>query len=348
MTIRHVLVALALAALAARPAAIPTAGAPDAASIARLVTSVAELVEREYFDAPAAARVAAALRRHLAEGRYTGASSPASLASRVTEDLRAETHDLHLAVMLAPQPAAVRSLPSSADESRANRGRRENFGVAGVEFLPGNVACVTIDSFYRLDEARPAIEAAMALTANADALILDLRANGGGAPDTVAFLASFLVTPGGEPLFEIVPRSGEPHRYARVPTPDRGTDTTRPVYALTSKRTFSAGEGLPFLLQALGRAEVVGERTAGAANPGRAYPAGDGFEVVVPNGRVRVAGAAGNWEGTGVVPDVPAASDDARRVAHARAVERLARGAPPGSWQDTLLGILHGLRERRH
>jgi C-terminal processing protease CtpA/Prc len=100
-------------------------------------------------------------------------------------------------------------------------------------------------------------------------------------------------------------------------------DGRRPIYVLTSAKTFSAGEGLAFLLQERRRAEVVGEVTAGAANPGRPYGVNDRFTVTVPNGRVRSAVHGGNWEGTGVTPDVKTGAAAALAVAHARARARL-------------------------
>ena len=100
-------------------------------------------------------------------------------------------------------------------------------------------------------------------------------------------------------------------------------DGRRPVYVLTSARTFSAGEGFAFLLQERGRAEVIGERTPGAANPGRPYPVNALFEVTVPNGKVVSAVRRGNWEGIGVVPDIEVPAAEALRIAHARALERL-------------------------
>src|SRR5262245_66221557 len=83
----------------------------------------------------------------------------------------------------------------------------------------------------------------------------------------------------------------------------------RPIFVLTSSRSFSAGEGFAYLMQERKRAVIIGERTAGAANPGRGYQVNDLFEVTVPNARVRSAIKRANWEGDGVTPDiaVPAA-----------------------------------------
>jgi C-terminal processing protease CtpA/Prc len=114
---------------------------------------------------------------------------------------------------------------------------------------------------------------------------------------------------------------------------------------LTAGRTFSAGEGLAFILQERNRAEVVGETTAGAANPGRPYRLNSHFEVTVPNGRVRSAVRGGNWEGVGVQPDVAVSASDALRVAHARALRQLIQQTPSGSWHDTLHRELRRLEQ---
>jgi C-terminal processing protease CtpA/Prc len=114
------------------------------------------------------------------------------------------------------------------------------------------------------------------------------------------------------------------------------------VYVLTSARTFSAGEGFAFLLQERARAEVIGERTAGAANPGRPYRVNPWFEVTVPNGQVRSAVSGGNWEGRGVKPDLEVAAPDALVAAHSRALKRLIEGAD-GDWRVRLEQILQSL-----
>jgi len=161
------------------------------------------------------------------------------------------------------------------------------------------------------------------LLTRAEALIIDMRQNTGGSPDTVALTAGYFFDQDAMPLFQIVPRMGEPVSYATPPLSPRDRNGRRPVSVLTSSRTFSAGEGFAFLLQERRRAEIIGERTAGAANPGRAYRVSSSFEVTIPNGRVRSAVGGGNWEGRGVIPDVEVAAADALTVAQARAMKRL-------------------------
>ena len=109
-----------------------------------------------------------------------------------------------------------------------------------------------------------------------------------------------------------------------APKPDADPrNAKRPVYVLTSPRSFSGGEGLAFLLQDLKRAVVIGEVTAGAANPGRPYPAGDHFDITVPNAQLLTSVTRRNWEGAGVTPDIAVPAADAFRVAHLRAIDDL-------------------------
>jgi C-terminal processing protease CtpA/Prc len=152
---------------------------------------------------------------------------------------------------------------------------------------------------------------------------------------------SYLIDEPRVALFEIVHRAPVPaDKYATESTPPPERDPVRPVHVLTSARTFSAGEGLAFLLQERRRAEVVGETTAGAANPGKPYPVNDRFSVTVPNGRVRSAIGGGNWEGTGVSPDVTTTAEEALQVAYARVLRRLIAHEPPGSRRDALQQLL--------
>jgi C-terminal processing protease CtpA/Prc len=58
----------------------------------------------------------------------------------------------------------------------------------------------------------------------------------------------------------------------------------RPVYLLTSQHTISAPELFAYTLQALQRAVVVGETTAGAANRIGKYQINEHFSVVIPIG----------------------------------------------------------------
>lgn len=307
-----VLICVCLVGVRGKQAGTPRELTPDLAR--STVFSVADVVEREYFDPAAARSIADALRRRAAEVTFRDPSLEA-LAAVLSRELLALSSDKHLAVGVIRSASIVDPVPPV---SRSEQVRRANGGVQRVEILDGNVGYLNLTAFWRLDEARDAIDEAMRLLSRADALIIDMRNNGGGSPETVAHLLGYLLDGDGVRLFTITPRYGEPVSY-EAPTGLGISNRRRPLFVLTSASTFSAGEGLAFLLQQRQRAQVVGERTAGAANPGRPYPVNELFQVTVPNGRLGSAIDGRNWEGTGVIPDVAVAAEEALAAAHARA-----------------------------
>lgn len=315
----------------------------DPPRISAAVDGVASLIEENYFDLAIGEQVANSLRKLAKEGSYSQFLTREELAQRLTHDLFTWTHDKHLAVMVTPPPS-TKAPPAEPEPSRADIVRRTNAGLQRVEVLAGNVGYLQLNAFYRVEEASERISAAMQLLISADALIVDLRENLGGAPDTVALLASYFFDSPNRPLFDIVPRGEEGHKSYQTRDVDaRLRNGQRPVYVLTSAQTFSAGEGLAYLLQEQGRAVIIGEPTAGAANPGRPYPVDAYLEVVVPNGQIRSAIRNSNWEGTGVSPDCKIAAREALSTAHRQALETLIQTTADVGWRMELEHHLQSL-----
>ena len=336
-----VVLVLALAPLALWPQnSSPLSPKLDGVLIKSTVESAADLIHREYFDPDLAAKLGAALRQWLAEDRYANLKTPEALASALTSDLDSFSHDKHLAVTVIPSNAdpahggGAYGGPGASKQSRAEAVRVSNAGVQRVEILSGNVGYLNVTSFVRPAEEAGAIAGAMHMLRNADAAILDMRDNSGGSPDTAALLASYFFDAPKLPLFEIVPRSGNIERYATETVADQ--NGKRPLYVLTSAHTWSAGEGVAFILQERHRAEIVGETTVGAANPGKPYPINTTFSITIPNSRVRSTVRGTNWEGVGVVPDTAVPASDALRVAQAHALRQLMGQTPPGLRHDQL------------
>lgn len=311
----------------------------DRAAIAREAAAVIDVFAREYFDGPVSHHVAEELRGRVAAGRYAAAAAPSDLARQLTADFVELTRDKHIAVALARPPGSTGGGQERRDVPTTNGFRR-------TEIVAGNVGVLDLAFFLRPAEHRDALEQAMQTLQPADALILDMRGNGGGSPDTVALLVSYLIDPPGALLFDVIRRDQSKDAYRTSAVTRSLVNARRAVYVLTSRRTFSAGEGLAFILQERERALVVGEPTAGAANPGRGYPAGDLFEITVPNGRVSAASSGRNWEGQGVAPDVQTDAVDAFRVAHLRAIDDLIQEAPTAARRDELMRIRSTLTQR--
>src|SRR5262245_55427972 len=62
------------------------------------VRALGEVLKREYIDVEVAAKADAALQRSLADGRYSGATTPEALAPLLNRDLQDVTHDKHIFV----------------------------------------------------------------------------------------------------------------------------------------------------------------------------------------------------------------------------------------------------------
>jgi C-terminal processing protease CtpA/Prc len=310
----------------------------EPAAINAAVQQVTTVFANEYFDIGLSKNVAAEIEARAASGRYSDAVKAADLAKRLTADFYELTKDKHISVALA------RRQGGSAQSGPERRNVPTTAGFRRTETLPGNVGLLDMAFFMRPIEHRDALAAAMKALEPADALILDMRENTGGSPGTVALLVSYLLEPPERALFEIVNRRGTRETYSTEAVATR--NSRRPVYVLTSRRSFSGGEGLAFLLQDLKRALVIGEVTAGAANAGRPYPAGDLFDITVPNAQLLTSVTKRNWEGQGVTPDIAAPAADALRIAHLRAIDDLLSASPTAARRNQLVKIRADLARR--
>jgi len=293
---RKMLGALALAGL--------LAGTAQAAEPREVVGRVADRIAERYFDAAKGAKLAAELKAEAARGDYDRYKAPLDLAQALTARLKPQDGHFQVAWSANPPPPPGPRQPS-ADEAEAER--RQNYGFRGVEILPGNLAVVTMAYFADIegpdDAAKQAADAVMALTAGADAVIFDLRDNGGGSPAMVGYLVGHFV-PECADIYNTFKSRGPDRNEKPLWAPRTGRRLDQPVYVLVSGRTGSAAESFSYTLQSARRATIVGEASAGGANPGGMAPVGDGFAVFVSGGSPVNPITKTNWEGTGVVPDV--------------------------------------------
>lgn len=310
----------------------------NAATPRETVAQVADTIEQDYFDPQRAATIAAMLRTDAASGRYDRYANPQDLATALTTRLKAE--DRHFNVRWSDAPPQQRPGPGPGPDPA-----RTNFGIRRAEVLPGNVGYLDLRYFADIDfddprdPARQAIDAALQLLGHADALLIDLRDNGGGSPAMVGYLASAFVAPGADIYNTFHSRRGT--MSEAPPTAHAAPRTTLPLYVLTSGRTGSAAEAFAYTLKNARRATVVGEASGGAANPGRPFPLDDGFSVFVSTGSPVSPITGGNWEGSGVQPDVAVASADALRRVQQLALARLveAGGDTAARWSLDALTI---------
>jgi hypothetical protein len=290
------------------------------------VERLAEILGRAYVFPDVAEAMATALREGLAEGAFDEVRTESALAYLLTDMLQAISNDKHLRIVTAPSGPAGQ--PRQRGSAMPNRGFRK------VEVQDGNVGYIRFDQFITGDDAERVASAAMNFVANSDAIIFDLRFNGGGSPAQIAYITSYLFD---EPthLNSFYDRDGnrtsESWTHAEVPGTRVGHDV--PVYVLTSRFTFSGAEEFAYNLQALGRATIIGEVTGGGAHPVQLEPVGERFMAAVPFARAENPITRTNWEGVGVTPDIEVPSDEAldRALALAgqsRRGSRMARSSP--------------------
>ncbi|MFJ8623581.1 S41 family peptidase [Kitasatospora sp. NPDC093550] len=291
---------------------------------AAVVESIADLVAENYVFPEVALPLAALLRERRAANAYR-AGTAEELAEEVTADLRSVNGDLHLSLKHHAEP-----VPQGLGEAAMTAMRRQFDetlgGVPRVELLDGGVAVLEFAPYlFPLDWAAQPLAAALNLVAPARALVLDLRGNRGGDPDTVAFVCGYLLD-GRTHLNTLVSRQGEKAEQSWTPpfVPGARFGADKPLYVLTSATTFSAAEELAYDLQQLGRARTVGETTRGGAHPREGWTVHPHLELTVPVARALNPVSGTNWEGTGVQPDVPCPADDALDRALALATADLA------------------------
>ncbi|QKV76965.1 S41 family peptidase [Amycolatopsis sp. Hca4] len=290
---------------------------------AEQVAEVIRRLEAHYVFPDVAVKVAKVVRARLDEGAYADLGEE-ELATAVTADLQSVNGDKHLRLRHHVDPVAVDGDAEHASETFRRAGELENFGVAAVRRLPGNVGYLDTTMLYPIDLAAPAFSAAMTLVAPADALLIDVRRNRGGDPETSAFLQSYLVDERTHYLdfYERdADRVTQMWTLPYVPGPKFGG--TKPIWVLTGPVTFSGGEDLAFSLQRQGRAKTVGEVTRGGAHPCDRYKVDTHLDVTVPIARSYDPETGENWEGVGVTPDIPAAADKAFDTAYALALRHV-------------------------
>jgi hypothetical protein len=277
---------------------------------AEVVNNLAISLVKNYVDLETATKMSEAVEKHLKDGDYDQITKPNDFAQKLTADLRAVKSDVHLSVRFDTELArnlADRSGVVSAERREQNLAqyRQQNFGFKKLEILSGNIAYLSIDQFYGFnDSSKDVVNFAFSFLRNTDALIIDLRNNGGGSADTVKYVSSFLLPPNTQ-LSSFYERRTNKTETAYTYQPSVPVSFVgKPIYILVGRRSFSAAEGFAYDLQALHRATVIGEKTGGGAHAVGPNDISNGFICLVPYAQAINPVTRTNWEGVGVTPDI--------------------------------------------
>jgi retinol-binding protein 3 len=303
----------------------------DARTRSAVIESLLVSVRSHYVFPEKAEEVAKAIRRRASRKEYDAITSSKEFADSLTAHLQAVTHDLHLRVHYRYEPLPEQmgdDGPPPPEELRRMReaGRVRNFGFERVERLAGNVGYLDLRMFSGDPAAQATAVAAMNFLGNSDAIIIDLRRNGGGSPAMIQTLLTYFVSDMGERLhfndFYERGRDGLEQWYTSAYVPGQRLDG-KPLYVLTSSRTGSAAEEFSYDVKTHKLGTLVGAKTAGGANPGGLFRLNEHFGAFIATGRAINPITKTNWEGVGVEPDVAVPAESALREAHMAALTKL-------------------------
>jgi retinol-binding protein 3 len=311
------------------PAPRPPEG-PDGpitpAQRAETIDGVLRSLGETYVFPEKASTVARSIQARKKRGDYDAITTGHALATALTGHINEILKDAHFHVRYSNRKLPARQAagkPSAEELARYDEfSKQVNGGFEKVERLPGNIGYIEVRSFSFPSRGYDAAVAAMSFVSETDALIVDIRHNGGGDPDMVASLSSYFFA---EPVhlndLYFRPENTTRQFWTLAGVPGKRY-LDREIYVLTSKRTGSAAEEFAYNLKNLKRATIVGEVTWGGANPGEMVRLNDHFAAFVPSGRAINPISKTNWEGVGVKPDIEAPAEDALRLAQVKILEK--------------------------
>ena len=289
----------------------------DAAGRSKVIDGAIAKLDSFYVFPDVAKRMADSLRKRSARGDYDTYANAISFSMKLDKEIGGLSRDKHMRVNYSVRPIPPRPAtpapPSPADSARMRAQLDEiNCGFMKAEWIDGNVGYVKFNAFFDVGACGPTASAAMNFIAASRALIIDLRENGGGQPAMVAYISSYLFNSRTH-LNDLWTRhTGKTEEYwTRDDVPGRRFGGEKPIYVLTSARTFSGAEEFSYNLKSLKRATIIGETTGGGAHPVSGHAIGEHFMIGVPFARAVNPITRTNWEGTGVMPDVKVPAADA-------------------------------------
>lgn len=308
----------------------PPVTAPEQQGI---IDTIGRLLSSRYVFPEIAKAMADFLSTNLNKGAYSAITDPVLFSERLTSDLQSISKDKHIRLRLNPEfikeARAKQSQSGGSTEftpTVLEQWRMINYGFKEVKILEGNIGYIDLRNFIQTQVAGETAVAAMNFVSNCNALIIDLRKNGGGSPQMIQLISSYLF--GAKPVhlnnFYFRPTNVNTQTWTLPYVPGK----RRPdmdVYVLTSKATFSAAEEFTYNLKNLKRATIIGETTGGGANPGGEQIINNRFTIFVPSGRAINPITGTNWEGTGVQPNIEVPASDALFIAQQKALEKLAQ-----------------------
>jgi hypothetical protein len=299
----------------------------DAATRTQVIDTTLKRLNESYVFPEVAKKMEQSIHEHVDKKEYDQITSAKQFATTLTKDLQAVSKDLHLRVRYSneaiPERGPQREPTAEEREQRRQELTWRNHGFSKVERLRGNIGYIEFSGFMDEELGADTVAASMNFINNTNALIIDMRQNGGGNPAMVALVCSYLFGPEPVHLNDLYWREGNRTEEFWTRKEVAGKRyLNKDVYVLTSKYTFSGAEEFTYNLKNLKRATIVGETTGGGAHPGGFNRLSEHFGIFIPTGRAISPITKTNWEGTGVSPDISVSADQALLVARLTALKK--------------------------
>ncbi len=324
-----------------------------AAERERLINEICRKIEELYPFPEIASTTIAGIRNRYTAKAYDGATSPKEFASLITSDMEYLSEDVHMDLYYDPELASELSARLESNDAQSGpmpvqieNAQWENFGFKEIHFLDGRIGYLDIRSFFAAKHAGHIAVAAMNILSGSNALIIDLRRNGGGWDDMVMLLASYFIDVKEAEVIALSRSTLDREYYASLLSayvPGKKF-VDKPVYILIGPSTASAAEAFTSILRHFnGNVVLVGETTAGAENPVEVIPLGGGFVLKIPCYEKIFFGTRPGWQNTGLHPDIKASSDLALETAHLHALRALQDGMKDELAREKIRWAIDGL-----
>jgi hypothetical protein len=326
MVLSFVMFASAIVSRAQPPADRPDLPI-DAATRSQVIDELLKQLNDQYVFPDVAKKMEADVRGRQKNNEYDNLTGARAFTDKLTADLQGISRDKHLRVRYSIQSIPVRQERGepTAEEKAGFTAymKRVNYGFEKIERLPGNIGYVDFRGFFDPEGGADTVAAAMNFLNNTEAIIFDLRQNGGGDPAMVALISSYLFGDKPVHLNDLYFREGnKTEEFWTKPTVAGKKYGDKDVYVLTSNRTFSGAEEFANNLKVLKRATIIGETTGGGANPGGTVRLHEHYQAFIPGGRAINPITKTNWEGTGVEPDLKVPKEQALHTAQLAALNK--------------------------
>jgi C-terminal processing protease CtpA/Prc len=299
----------------------------DAATRSAVIDVLLKELNESFVFPETANKMDTDVRARLTAKEYDNITSAMQFAAKLTADLQSVSKDKHLRIRYSYDKLPERTDRRQATAEEIEQGRwlnkRINYGFERVERMNGNIGYIDLRGFNDAEAGAETVAAAMSFLRNTEALIFDLRQNGGGSPSMIQLISSYLF--GDKPVHlnnMYWRKQNKTDEFWTKPELAKVKFTDKDIYVLTSNYTFSGAEEFSFNLKNLKRATIIGETTGGGAHPGGNVRLHDHFSAFVPVGRAINPISKTNWEGTGVEPDIKVPKEQALKIAYKMALEK--------------------------